>query len=325
MGSSGPWPTFGAAALSARSCSTPSHSTNSAPRPTDDAACSDASRACCPDRCARGRPGLRSTPSSSPAGAARGSSSGASGSGARRCARYRDRDLLGAAGAWLRGHRRPHPARRPGTGGARQQSHGTDVHRRGSGNFLYAALHRRRAGLQPDARSRDDGMVLTGARITAVVRCAPPANKPTHGRTRPLPALHDPRVGAARGRPRHRRPRLVRLGRRAAALRASGHAPPRPRPRFGHGAEVRIGPYVLLGAFHPSQQNTFTGRLTAPMLEAVIRARRAAAGAAVGDAQHVGRRRRSGPVARAPGRRGLDRPPDDARRPDRIAVLRCQV
>ncbi len=141
----------------------------------------------------------------------------------------------------------------------------------GSGNFLYAALHAVGLASQPDARSRDDGMVLTDARITAVVRCAPPANKPTTAErdrclpymTRELALLEEVRV-------------IVGLGSfgwdgALRALAASGHAIPRPRPRFGHGAEVRIGPYVLLGAFHPSQQNTFTGKLTPPMLEAVLR------------------------------------------------------
>ena len=122
-------------------------------------------------------------------------------------------------------------------------------------------------------------MVLTDARITAVVRCAPPANKPTTAErdrclpymTRELALLEDVRV-------------IVGLGSFGwdGALRAlaeSGHAMPRPRPRFGHGAEVRIGPYLLLGAFHPSQQNTFTGKLTAPMIEAVLLRAREIAGA----------------------------------------------
>jgi uracil-DNA glycosylase family 4 len=114
-------------------------------------------------------------------------------------------------------------------------------------------------------------MVLTDARITAVVRCAPPANKPTTVErdrclpyvTRELALLDDVRV-------------LVGLGSfgwdgALRALAANGLAIPRPRPRFGHGAEARIGRYVLLGAFHPSQQNTFTGRLTPSMLETVLR------------------------------------------------------
>jgi uracil-DNA glycosylase len=141
----------------------------------------------------------------------------------------------------------------------------------GSGNFLYAALHAVGLASRPDAYDRDDGMTLTDARITAVVRCAPPANKPTPAErdcclpfvTRELALLEDVRV-------------IVGLGAfgwdgALRALAANGLQIPRPRPRFGHGAEVRIGPYVLLGAFHPSQQNTFTGRLTQPMLVSVLR------------------------------------------------------
>jgi len=141
----------------------------------------------------------------------------------------------------------------------------------GSGDFLYAALHAVDLASQPTARDRGDGMVLAGARITAVVRCAPPANKPTTVErdrclpyvTRELALLEDVRV-------------IVGLGSfgwdgALRALTAIGLEIPRPRPRFGHGAEARIGPYVLLGAFHPSQQNTFTGKLTPPMLEAVLR------------------------------------------------------
>ena len=141
----------------------------------------------------------------------------------------------------------------------------------GSGNFLYAALHAVGLASQPDAYERNDGMALTGARITAVVRCAPPANKPTTAErdrclpfvTRELALLDDVRV-------------IIGLGAfgwdgALRALAANGVPIPRPRPRFGHGAEVRIGSYVLLGAFHPSQQNTFTGRLTQPMLVSVLR------------------------------------------------------
>ena len=141
----------------------------------------------------------------------------------------------------------------------------------GSGNFLYAALHAVGLASQPDAYDRNDGMALTDVRITAVVRCAPPANKPTTAErdrclpfvTRELALLDDVRV-------------IVGLGSfgwhgALRALAANGVPIPRPRPRFGHGAEVGIGSYVLLGAFHPSQQNTFTGRLTQPMLVSVLR------------------------------------------------------
>jgi uracil-DNA glycosylase family 4 len=150
-----------------------------------------------------------------------------------------------------------------------------------SGDFLYAALHATGFASQPVARSRDDGLTLTDCFITAGVRCAPPANKPTPGerdacRTwldRELALLDRARV-------------IVCLGAFAWALVA-----PRPVPRFGHGAEARSGRYALLGCFHPSQQNTFTGKLTAPMLEAVLhRAREIAAGddAVVGGDEIVG-------------------------------------
>jgi uracil-DNA glycosylase family 4 len=139
-----------------------------------------------------------------------------------------------------------------------------------SGDFLFAALHRTGFANQPTARSIDDGLRLDGAWITAAVRCAPPANRPTpHERETCLPwtvaelgAMPDVRV-------------VVCLGAFAwdAALRlraAMGHATPRPRPRFGHLALWEAEPWPLLGCFHPSQQNTFTGRLTPAMLDAVL-------------------------------------------------------
>ncbi len=139
-----------------------------------------------------------------------------------------------------------------------------------SGDFLWAALHR--AGLADRASSRraDDGLTLTGVRIAAAVRCAPPLNKPTIEErdtcapflARELAALDEARV-------------LLVLGAFAwsAVLRVlagAGEAVPRPRPRFGHGVEVAIGRRTLVGSFHPSQQNTFTGRLTPGMLDRVL-------------------------------------------------------
>jgi uracil-DNA glycosylase family 4 len=139
-----------------------------------------------------------------------------------------------------------------------------------SGDFLWAALHR--AGLANKASSRraDDGLALTGVRIAAAVRCAPPLNKPTIDErdacapylARELEILHETRV-------------LVVLGAFAWAallrvLDRAGAPVPRPRPRFGHLAEVEIGDRTLVGSFHPSQQNTFTKRLTPPMFDAVI-------------------------------------------------------
>ena len=139
-----------------------------------------------------------------------------------------------------------------------------------SGDWLYAAMHR--AGFANQARSehRDDGLRLIGAYVTAVNRCPPPANRPTPVErdnclpylVRELRLLHGARV-------------IVALGAYAwdgalRALREAGEEIPRPRPRFGHGAEAEVGRLTLLGCYHPSQQNTFTGKLTQPMLDAVF-------------------------------------------------------
>ena len=155
-----------------------------------------------------------------------------------------------------------------------------------SGDFLFASLHRTGFANQPTSVSRDDGLALTDAWITAAVRCAPPANKPTpEERDNCLPwtvaeLAHVDQVRV-----------VVCLGAFAwdAALRlraALGHAPPRPKPKFGHGAlwydDDRHGvggsDFALLGTYHPSQQNTFTGVLTEPMLDAVFTTAREVAG-----------------------------------------------
>ena len=139
-----------------------------------------------------------------------------------------------------------------------------------SGDWLFAALHRAGYANQPDAVSADDGLRLGDAYITAVNRCAPPANRPTTAeRDNCLPYMAAEIELLARARV------LVALGAYAwdgalRALRANGAEIPRPKPRFGHGAEVEVGDLVLLGCFHVSQQNTFTGRLTEPMLDAVF-------------------------------------------------------
>jgi uracil-DNA glycosylase len=138
-----------------------------------------------------------------------------------------------------------------------------------SGDFLWAALHAVGIANRPSSRRADDGLTLSGAYIAAAVRCAPPANKPTIEErdncapflARELGILDEVSV-------------LVPLGGFAwdAALRAvaaTGH-PARPRPTFGHGAEAQVGPYRFVGSYHPSQQNTFTGRLTAQMLRDVL-------------------------------------------------------
>ncbi len=145
-----------------------------------------------------------------------------------------------------------------------------------SGDWLFAALHR--AGLASQATSvhAGDGQQLLGARMVAAVRCAPPDNKPTPAeRSTCAPWL---RRELTLSLPSVRV--VVCLGsfawdalfREAAQL---GCTVPRPRPRFGHGAEATLvsptgGPFTALGSYHPSQQNTFTGRLTEPMLDAVL-------------------------------------------------------
>src|SRR4051794_8337082 len=141
-----------------------------------------------------------------------------------------------------------------------------------SGDFLYASMYRCGLATQPTSVSRDDGLELRNAYVAAVNRCAPPGNKPTpEERDRCLPYL-EREIAAL-----DRLTAIVALGAFAwngilRALAALGHPIPRPRPRFGHGAEARVGPYRLVGAFHPSQQNTFTGRLTPEMLDEVLRA-----------------------------------------------------
>ena len=143
-----------------------------------------------------------------------------------------------------------------------------------SADFLYVALHETGYANQPTSEHPGDGLELRDAYVCAVNRCAPPDNKPTpQERDNCLPYLVREVELLDRVRV------IVALGAFAwdgalRALAAHGHAT-KPRPRFGHGAEADVGPYVLLGAFHPSQQNTFTGRLTLEMLVGVFeRARR---------------------------------------------------
>jgi uracil-DNA glycosylase family 4 len=140
-----------------------------------------------------------------------------------------------------------------------------------SGDFLFASLHRCGLANQPTSVHAGDGLRLNGAYVTAVNRCCPPGNRPTRQErdaclpylTRELELLERARV-------------LVPLGSFAwegalLAIGSLGHSVPRPRPRFGHGAQAEAGPYLILGSFHPSQQNTFTGKLTGDMLDGVIR------------------------------------------------------
>ena len=132
-----------------------------------------------------------------------------------------------------------------------------------SGDFLFAALYRTGFASSPVSRRKGDGMWLSGLWISAAVRCAPPQNKPT-------PAERDACLPyAARELELLDAKVLVCLGAFAwdAALRL---LEVRPKPRFAHGAEHKVGPLVLLGCYHPSQQNTFTGVLKPEMIDAVL-------------------------------------------------------
>jgi uracil-DNA glycosylase family 4 len=146
-----------------------------------------------------------------------------------------------------------------------------------SGDFLFASMHRTGFANQPTSVSRDDGLRLSGAYIAAVNRCAPPANRPTSEERdnclpyleREVEAMPDLRV-------------IIALGAFAwdgalRALASMSHVV-KPRPRFGHLAEAPVGPVTLLGCFHPSQQNTFTGKLTPSMIDEVFERARELAG-----------------------------------------------
>jgi uracil-DNA glycosylase family 4 len=139
-----------------------------------------------------------------------------------------------------------------------------------SGDFLWRALYDVGMADRPSSRRADDGLTLSDAYIAAAVRCAPPLNKPTiEERDNCLPYLQ--REIAILDTIRV----IVPLGQFGwdAVLRALatlGH-PARPKPKFGHGAEATVGRYTLVGSYHPSQQNTFTGKLSATMFEKVLR------------------------------------------------------
>jgi uracil-DNA glycosylase len=154
-----------------------------------------------------------------------------------------------------------------------------------SGDFLFASLHRTGLAAKPTSVDAGDGQRLLGARMAAAVRCAPPDNKPEPGeRDTCAPWLvAELRLVAADLRV------IVCLGGFAwqatwPALGQCGFAMPRPRPAFGHGAEVRLdrpqraGQVLLIGCYHPSQQNTFTGRVTPAMLDAIFARARESAG-----------------------------------------------
>jgi uracil-DNA glycosylase len=151
-----------------------------------------------------------------------------------------------------------------------------------SGDWLFAALHRAGLANQPTSVARDDGLRLEDTYVTAVNRCPPPQNRPTtEERDNCLPYLVRELGLLRRGRV------IVALGSFAwagslLALSGLGAEIPRPRPRFAHGAEARIetgGGWTLLGCFHPSQQNTFTGKLTEGMMDDVFARAKELAGA----------------------------------------------
>jgi len=141
-----------------------------------------------------------------------------------------------------------------------------------SGDWLFGALHRAGFADRPDSTSRDDGLRLRDAFITAPVRCAPPGNKPTAGEFAACRTWLDAEVGMLGNL-------LVVVSLGGLAYRETmrlldrrGVETPRPRPRFGHGAQIDTGGPTVLCSYHPSQQNTFTGRLTEPMFDAVFTA-----------------------------------------------------
>ena len=160
-----------------------------------------------------------------------------------------------------------------------------------SGDWLYAALHRVGLASQPTSRSAGDGLTLRGVRITAPVHCAPPANKPsTVERDTCHPWLE-------------RELRLVWPGLRVVvvlggfgwstlwpSLAAAGVPVPARRPPFAHGAEATLDGRTVLGCYHVSQQNTFTGRLTEPMLDAVLARAADLAGLGLEGGVHLGNR-----------------------------------
>jgi uracil-DNA glycosylase len=139
-----------------------------------------------------------------------------------------------------------------------------------SGDWLYRAMYRVGLANQPDSHAVDDGLTLNGAWVTAPVRCAPPDNKPTPVERDTCSAWLDAELAFL---PTVRV--FVALGQFAyqsvwAHLRRSGAEMPKPRPAFAHGSEVAVARQVIVSSYHVSQQNTFTGRLTEPMLDDVF-------------------------------------------------------
>jgi uracil-DNA glycosylase family 4 len=153
-----------------------------------------------------------------------------------------------------------------------------------SGDWLYRALHRAGFANQPESWGRDDGLELRGVFVTAAVRCAPPDNKPATSERDNCRAYLADELGLLLPQVRV----VVALGGFAYGqvmrlLTERGLPVPKPRPRFGHRAEVMLSPRLtVLASYHPSQQNTFTGRLTEEMFDGIWRRARDLAGAATG-------------------------------------------
>lgn len=154
-----------------------------------------------------------------------------------------------------------------------------------SGEWLYRALHRAGFANQPQSIGAGDGLKLRDIYITAACRCAPPGNKPEREELQNCAAYLDRELALLRPNLRA----IVALGSIAfeaalGALRRSGTRTPKPAPKFEHGARVDLGEGapVLFASYHPSQQNTFTGKLTEPMFDEVWRALRALLGGAPG-------------------------------------------
>ncbi len=172
----------------------------------------------------------------------------------------------------------------------------------GSGDFLMAALHAHGLANHPFSRGRHDGLALKDVWIAAAVRCAPPGNRPTPGEIATchrhlraeVDALPRARVLLALGRIAFDACWRLIAERHQARLRQSG-AWPRARPQFAHGAVVRLpGAPMLIASYHPSRQNTHTGRLTPAMLQQAI-------GRGTGEFSTATGRSRTGPL------RGSDR------------------